>query len=117
MERVILNLFELTTNLKIYHWKTTVYSEHIACDELYNKLVVTMDRMAEVYLGKVTERFEITDSINIMKLNNGGDVKLYLHKFVKYFEGVNLTMFSDLENIRTESLADCNRFIYLLSFK
>lgn len=119
MERVVLNLFEVSTNIKIYHWKTTVYSEHIACDELYNKLVATMDRIAEVYLGKVVTRFNITNSdvLRIANLNNGQDVKYYIQHFINYFEAVDLSKYSDLNNIRDESLADCNRFIYLLSLK
>lgn len=113
MDGLVLTLFQITTNIKMYHWKTKKYSEHIACDELYNKLVGTMDKLAEVYLGKVDRRFKFAKTIDIINLHNSEDVKQYIHEFITYFNNVPLT--PELVNIRDESVADCNRFIYLLT--
>lgn len=116
MEYLILNFFEVTTNIKIYHWKTTKYSEHISCDELYNKLIETMDKIAEVYLGTVTERFNFSGgAFTIANLNTCADIKTYISNFVSYFRTVSLS--SELNNIREESIADCNRFLYLQTLR
>ena len=117
MEFLLLNFFEVTTNLKLYHWKTVNYSEHISCDELYEKLINTMDRISEVYLGTIDTRFNInnTHSIHIVNLNTSSEIKQYIKKFITYFSSVDLS--EELNNIREESIADCNRFIYLLSLK
>jgi DNA-binding ferritin-like protein len=116
MEYLILNFFEVTTNIKIYHWKTTKYSEHISCDELYNKLLGTMDRIAEVYLGTVGERFNISaGNITITNINTSADVKAYISTFIAYFRTVALS--PELNNIREEAIADCNRFLYLQTLR
>ena len=76
-----------------------------------------MDRIAEVYLGQIDGRFNIdtTESVKVADLKTSDDVKQYILGFIKYFNSYDLS--ADLNNIREESIADCNRFIYLQSLK
>lgn len=112
MEPIIANFFSVTTSIKLYHWKTKKYSEHVACDELYNNLIKAMDRIVEVYLGTTNgARFNNFTDVKVANLNTSQDVKDYIVKFVDYFKVIQFT--PDINNIRDEAVADCNRFLYL----
>ena len=49
---IIQKLMEMLNIIKLYHWKTTKYSHHVATDELYESLNKNIDRFVEIYLGK-----------------------------------------------------------------
>ena len=56
----LVNLFlELLMIVKVYHWKTKSYAEHIATDELYSTLNKNIDRFVEVMLGKNGSRLKM----------------------------------------------------------
>ncbi len=43
----------MLNTIKLYHWKTTSYSEHKATDELHERLSGHIDTFVEVLLGKM----------------------------------------------------------------
>ena len=56
----LVNLFlELLMIVKVYHWKTKSYAEHIATDELYSTLNENIDKFVEVMLGKNGSRLKM----------------------------------------------------------
>ena len=65
MELVIVKFLEILNAIKIYHWKTRIYAEHIACDTLHSKLSTNMDKFAEVYLGSTDSRFDFSNKKTI----------------------------------------------------
>lgn len=114
MESLILKLFEVSTNLKVYHWKTRLYPEHISTDTMFETTLKYMDKFAEVYLGKVSERFALEGNVvEIINLKNGIDVREYINHFILYINKVKLT--PELTNIRDEFVAECEKFLYLMT--
>ena len=113
METTIIKFMDIISNIKIFHWKTKSYAEHKASDSLYNSLNSHMDKFAEVYLGSIGGRFDFTTkkTIHIADRNIVTEVK----NFIKFINSLNLS--GDLSNIREETVADCNQFLYLMSFK
>lgn len=113
MENTILLLLDLINNIKIFHWKTRSYAEHVASDSLHAKLSANMDRFAEVFLGMSGERFSINSQLNLSDRNKKGMCDK-VRAFIKHMEGLKLT--GDLSNIREDIIADCNQFLYLMTF-
>ena len=116
MESTITKFLEILNTVKIYHWKTRSYAEHIASDSLHTKLSANMDRFAEVYLGSRESRFDFGTKKTLHFVEAKGkkgildDVKEFMHHMT------SLKLEGDLSNIREDIIADCHQFIYLLSF-
>jgi hypothetical protein len=113
MEVTILYFLDLINNVKIYHWKTRSYAEHIASDTLHGKLSHGMDRFAEVFLGTSNDRFKITATLDISDKTKKGLCDK-VKQFITHLEQLRLA--KDLSNIREEVIADCKQFLYLMTF-
>ena len=117
MESTIIKFLEILNTIKVYHWKTRSYAEHIASDSLHTKLSANMDRFAEVYLGSRESRFDFGSMKTLAFVECKG--KKAISDRVKEFMNrmVSLKLEGDLSNIREDIIADCHQFIYLLSFE
>lgn len=113
MEDTILYFLEIINTVKIFHWKTRSYAEHVASDSLHTKLSAGMDRFAEVFLGMSGDRFKINATLDLSDKSKKGMCDK-VREFIKHLEGLKLT--KDLSNIREEVIADCNQFLYLMTF-
>jgi DNA-binding ferritin-like protein len=118
----ISRLLTLTNQLKIYHWQTKAYSQHIAFGTTYDELSELIDNYVEIFIGKY----------GTIVNNNGFDIKLQnlsskkpeqfinesceflINEFVK---NINQQSDTDLLNIRDEILAKLNKLKYLLALK
>ena len=46
-------------NIRLYHWTTPIYNQHIVSGELYEKLDKLIDKFVETYMGKYNKiKFE-----------------------------------------------------------
>ena len=52
MDKIILNLLKLITQLRIFHWQTESYAQHKAFGNAYESLSDLLDRLVEVHQGK-----------------------------------------------------------------
>ena len=116
MEQTISKFLETLNTIKIYHWKTRSYAEHIASDSLHTKLSANMDRFAEVYLGSVESRFDFgaKKTLSFVEPKGKKGIADRVKEFMSHMTSLKLE--GDLSNIREDIIADCNQFIYLLSF-
>ena len=115
MEATILKFLDILNNIKIFHWKTKSYAEHKASDFLYGSLNGNMDKFAEVYLGEECTRFDFSQKRNISVQDHSKKaICTRVKDFVKHMEGLKLS--GDLSNIREETIANCNQFLYLMTF-
>lgn len=110
----------LTTisQLKIFHWQTTSYSEHKALEKAYNNLDDLFDSFVEIYYGKYgrpTDAPEYTIKLEIY----AGDIKETIIGFrdQMMIELGNLLneKDKDLLNLKDEIEAEFNKLLYLLS--
>jgi DNA-binding ferritin-like protein len=125
-QQKIVTMFLLMLNtVKLYHWKTTSYSQHKATDELYSNLNENIDSFVEIMLGKKGDRVNLTGqkSIPLFDYTNLSDFKHEVEKYKTFLinmnmdAGLNITNNSDLLNVRDEILGNLNQFTYLLTFK
>lgn len=113
---IVGDLFEVQTNIKLYHWKTTSFSRHKAADELHEKLMGFGDELIETMTmryGRPAKAHE-----GVVKLKNLDDegVLSYLAAYCKKLHGYKFDKsHTDLHNIRDELLAVVNKTLYLMS--
>jgi len=118
---------EMVDLVKLYHWKTKIYSQHKATDQLHEKLSEYVDQFIEVLLGKEKNRIDILDkkmkqkikSIRVISRDEK-DFKNKLFQYRSFLIDLNSILDSekdsDLLNIRDEILASINQFLYLMTF-
>ena len=112
----------MLNTVKLYHWKTHSYAQHVATDELYLKLNKHIDKFMEVFLGKDDGRLEKLDKkIKLSHPKTLEEMKAHLYKYRDYLTDMNKVLDtekdSDLLNVRDEILADINQVLYLFTFK
>jgi hypothetical protein len=127
MPEVAIYFTEMVDLVKLYHWKTKVYSQHKATDQLHEKLSEYVDQFIEVLLGKEKNRIDILDkkmkqkikSIRVISRDEK-DFKNKLFQYRSFLIDLNSILDSekdsDLLNIRDEILASINQFLYLMAF-
>ena len=124
MSKLLQYFFYYQNLIKIFHWQTNKYAQHIASDELYKTLQTLIDEWVEVYQGKYGILTFKEDTKNNIPLRNvdSDDFKLHLNQFKSFLMkelpehlGNESDMKNtDLYNIRDEMLAVINKTLYLL---
>lgn len=112
----------MLNTVKLYHWKTTSYAQHVATDELYLKLNKHIDKFMEVYLGKEESRIKkMRKHLTLTHPKTIEDMKIQLYGYRDYLIDMNKVLDpnkdTDLLNVRDEILADINQVLYLFTFK
>ena len=115
LENTLDKMLEILMLIKIYHWKTNIYSAHKATDELYSSLNEHMDNFVEIWLGKNNKKLNATMNISITYLSNNKKLSTKIKSFIKHLERLELD--SDLLTIRDDIVGELNKFLYLLTFK
>lgn len=124
-QKIVTMFLQMLNTVKLYHWKTTSYSQHKATDELYSNLNENIDTFVEIMLGKKGDRVNLTGQkyIPLLDYTNLSDFKHEVEKYKTFLinmnmdAGLNITNNSDLLNVRDEILGNLNQFTYLLTFK
>ena len=109
-KNVIVCSLDFLNNLKLFHWNTHSYSEHMASDHLFDDLVKKTDTLIEALLQT---RIPIKTFI---PLNT--DKKVFLKKLKEYkqfMQKVNLP--NELYSLRDEIVIDIDQFEYRLTLK
>lgn len=123
-QKIVLTFLQMLNTVKLFHWQTHSYSQHIATDTLYTDLNSLIDQFVEIMLGKEGNRVNLTKQKSIPLAGfdytniNGfkKDIENY-KKFLINMNFINTTNNSDLLNIRDEILGLLNKFTYLLTFE
>ena len=122
MDKVVLNLLKLATQLRIFHWQTDSYAQHQAFGGAYEALSELIDRLVEVHQGKhgkikyqTPAGLEISNSEDLSAQDILTEVTDYLStNFTELHDPVKD---SDCLNIRDEIVAELNKLKYLLTLK
>jgi len=112
--------FTLSSNLKMYHWYTSSYSQHIATGNLFDIVISTTDKFMEIYFGKYGKNMIAPLDINVNFSTDETEGLLieavkYLRDIVK--NGLIKPADTDLLNIRDELVGQINRTLYLLQLQ
>ena len=106
--KTIITCLDFLNNLKLFHWNTHSYSDHMASDELFEHLVKKTDTLIESFLQT---RIPIKSTIDI-----NTDKKSFLRKlkdFKQFMQKVHLP--NELYSLRDEIVIDIDQFEYRLT--
>jgi len=119
MEKELLgNIIQIQGQLKILHWQTESFAEHMAFDTILDDLYDRFDRLVEVYSGKYQRlKFGGVKQISYADYDN-----LKIDAFIEGMDDFMTSAFmaeqdSELANIRDEIRADLMKLKYLLTLK
>jgi hypothetical protein len=108
--------FHLQILNKLYHWNTTSYARHKATDNFNERFIELVDKFTEVFIGTYNIKPQIKEIIiNKDFLTDNGIKELFIftRKYLISFN--NMSLSSDLLNIRDEILAEVNQTLYLFN--
>lgn len=119
---IVGKFLEFSSQIKLYHWQTKVYSRHIASNDLYIKIGVLIDTFIETLQGKYQNRISLNKSENGQIRNlDDDDIIFYLQSFKEFLvEDLPKLLDQDMKNydllnIRDEMLSTVNQTLYLFS--
>jgi DNA-binding ferritin-like protein len=124
--RYMYHLLNISNQIRVYHWKTHIFSRHKASDELYSNLNELIDRFIEALQGRLIietndKYFRIPiplEKIKLIDYNDNNIAELLVsYKIFLEEEMKSISEYSDLANIRDEMLALINNNIYLFTLK
>ena len=123
--------FTVQLNIKLFHWNTSSYAQHIATDKFSGKLLELTDKFVEVFIGKYSYKPNLNnfsgskkgggiDTTKITFYNNDIDtIKTLLNDFSNILNNIENNNINDksLLTIRDELLGEINQTLYLLQLK
>jgi len=120
MDHIINQFIKLRNQIKLYHWKTSLYPRHVSSDTFLKKFDKHIDKFIETMSGG--RDIKPVDGFNVKfeKLNDK-NVFDYVNIFKEWLmEKLPTCLYeyeTDLLNLRDEILADVNRMLYLFRLK
>jgi hypothetical protein len=110
-KKTIIICLEFLNNLKLFHWNTKSYAEHMASDSLYDELTKLIDTLVESFLQI---RQPIKASINLTTMNHSQ----FLRKMKDFKKNmIELNVSSELLSLKDDILVALDQFEYRLTLK
>ena len=106
-------LLEAADQIRVLHWGTTSYPEHVALGDLYDSINDATDKIAEALMGAQGERFQLKGTLELVDYAEGVPAN--------YVRGIGEALTSitglptDILNMRDELLAAVHKTSYLLT--
>jgi len=112
---------ESYNTIKMLHWFTASYAEHVALDKLAEAFHSLSDKFVEVYMGKHGRSASMPRKDAAISANASGTAMRILDECLKYCT-TDLNKFitakdTDLANIRDELIASLNQTKYLIALR
>lgn len=123
MQKIALKLLQLQAQMRMLHWQTTSYAEHMAFGGFYTTMDPLTDQLIEALQGKYG-RVSL-GGISSLQVSDYGNLKINM--FLMDIEtfltseiftcGVDQTRDTEILNILDEMKAEINKLKYLLTLK
>jgi hypothetical protein len=123
MKQIILKCLQMQAQVRVLHWETSSYPEHMAFGQFYDAVDPLVDKLVEVIQGRYQkimfggiENIQVAD-YNALKLH------LFLEDMKSFFSvrleqaGLNKETDADIYNIAQEITAEIEKLKYLLTLK
>ena len=119
---IMRRFLEILNAVRVYHWSTISYTQHVTTNQLYTKLEKNIDRFMEVMEGKERQLVDqISSQINLYVFHTSTELQNSLFEFREFLVSLN-RIFDDKQDadifaIRDDMLADISQHLYLLTMK
>lgn len=114
----VIEFLEFLNQVKVFHWTTKSYSQHVALGGLYDSMDGLIDKFVETYMsGPKRQPIEKLMQVTVEYYSQLSQVTDCLANFANYLSdlfGEDSTP-TDLMNIRDEMLGEVNKTLYLLT--
>jgi len=107
--------------IKLFHWRTTSSAVHKATCELHSNLSGNIDSFVEIMIGKNGVRIDMSNSktMDLFNCSTLEQLKATIQEFklelIEMNSKIDVSINSDLLNIRDEMVGNINQFLYLLT--
>ena len=123
MKKIVLKCLQIQAQMRILHWQTTSYAEHVAFGSFYDVADEIIDKLIEAIQGKYgrimlggIESLQISDYSNL-KLNVFlMDIEFFFFNDI-FLSGLDRIKDSEIENIIQEFRGELDKLKYLLTLK
>lgn len=121
IERLIERFLSFQQQIRLYHWTTRSYARHVASGTLYESLDKKIDQFIETLQGRHTIK-NVSLKMQLESMTDKEIVK-ELHRFCEFLAKDieemldELSISSDLKNIRDEMISLTQQTVYLFSLK
>jgi hypothetical protein len=109
---------QILSNIKLQHWYTTSYAQHIALDKLHGEVADLSDKFVEVFIGKYGRpKLAKKDLAVLLEVPSATGSVTYFNACIATMQALALDPKedSDLINIRDELIAAFNQAKYLFT--
>jgi len=106
-------LLEAANQVRVLHWGTSSYSEHVALGDLYDAISDATDKIAEALMGAQGKRLQLKGTLELVDYAEGMPAS--------YVRGIGEALTSitglptDILNMRDDLLAAVHKTSYLLT--
>jgi hypothetical protein len=119
MEKELLEaVLQIHCEMKIMHWQTKSYAEHVGFERVLNGLDPLFDTLIETYSGKYKR--PLLDGPSKIEITDYKDIKVdvFISNSIDFFNGLFIgENDEDLAAIRDEIVVEFNKLKYLLTLK
>ena len=106
-------LLEAANQVRVLHWGTSSYSEHVALGDLYDAISDATDKIAEALMGAQGKRFPLKGTLELVDYAEGMPASYVagIADGLKSLKGLP----TDILNMRDDLLGTVHKTIYLLT--
>ena len=106
-------LLEAASQIRVLHWGTSSYSEHVALGDLYGAISDATDKIAEALMGAQGKRLQLKGTLELVDYAEGMPAS-YVAGLGKALEGI-AGLPTDILNTRDDLLGAVHKTSYLLT--
>lgn len=106
-------LLEAANQVRVLHWGTSSYAEHVALGDLYDAISDATDKIAEALMGAQGKRPQLKGTLELVDYAEGMPVS-YVAGLGKALESIT-GLPTDIMNMRDDLLGAVHKTSYLLT--
>lgn len=111
-KEVLLMLMEASQQVRVFHWNTKSYAEHVALGDLYEAIDASADEIAESLIGIEGKRPVLSGTIKVSDYKRNA-VPAFLNALAVQLEAFDGS--TDVLNLRDDLLSKVHKTLYLLT--
>jgi hypothetical protein len=114
INNLVNKLLSFRNTIKIYHWNTIYYKDHIISNDLLINIDDNIDKLTEILLGLKDEKIHIDKKYDIKHIDSTNDFINEIKRNCDFLEVIDI---KEIKNIIDDIINISLKSIYLLKKK